>query len=158
MFRQMKRINQQLSKEDCIELLKNEKRGVLSVIGDDEYPYGIPLDFLYDENENMIYFQGCNSGHKIDAIRKNNKVSFCIYDNGQIEEGDIGLTLKSVIVFGRINIVKNSEKTLNICRRLNKKFNFDEESIEYEIQKFANVVTALALTPEHITGKFINES
>lgn len=71
MFRKMRRFKQQISNEECVEILKNEKRGVLSVIGDNGYPYGIPLNHYYDEKTNSIFFHGAKEGHKIDAIKKN---------------------------------------------------------------------------------------
>ncbi len=158
MFRPLRRIKQQLNNEECISVLKNEVRGVLSVLGDNDYPYTIPLNFYYSENENKIYFHGANSGHKIDSIKKHNKVSFCVYDNGVLIEGKRGLNYKSVIVFGRIKILEDKEKSLNICRQLAYKFDFEKEYIEEEIKNFAKFVTVLELTPEHISGKSVNES
>ena len=84
MFRPMRRFKQQLTQEECVEILNTEVRGVLSVLGDDDYPYGIPIDFYYNQQENKIYFHGAKEGHKIDSIKKHNKVSFCVYDNKTI--------------------------------------------------------------------------
>lgn len=158
MFRQMRRGNQQLSDNDCIQALKNEMRGVLSVIGDDNYPYTIPLSFYFSEEENKIYFHGAGKGYKIDAIKKCDKVSFCVLSNGINVPGKIGLDFKSVIVFGRIKILEDREKTVDICKKLSEKFNYGNEYTENELRKFANVVTVLELTPEQITGKLVNES
>ena len=80
MFREMLRKKQQLSQEECIEILKKQLRGVLSVIGDDEYPYGMPMNHFYCEEDGKIYFHGSKMGHKIDAMKRHNKVSFCVYD------------------------------------------------------------------------------
>ena len=158
MFRPMRRIKQQLQKEECIKILKNEVRGVLAVLGDDDYPYTIPLDFYYDETKNKIYFHGAREGHKIDSIQKHDKVSFCVVDKGVQVEGKRGLDFNSVVVFGKIKILEDRERTLEICAKLTDKFNFGKEYLEYELKKFANVVTVLELTPEHITGKAVNES
>ena len=70
MFRPMRRFKQQLPQEECISILKSEVRGILSVLGDDDYPYGVPLDFYYSEEDDRIYFHGAGEGHKIDSIRK----------------------------------------------------------------------------------------
>ena len=158
MFRQLRRIKQQLLHEECIYLLKSEVRGVLSVIGDDDYPYGLPINYWYSEEENRIYFHGAKEGHKIDAIKKYDKVSFCVFDNGIQIDGKKGLDYKSVIVFGRIKIVENQEKTLDICRKLSAQFDFGNDYIEEEIKKFAKFVMCLELIPEHICGKRVNES
>lgn len=79
MFRSLRRIKQQLSQESCISVLENEVRGVLSVLGDNDYPYGVPINFYYSQVDNKIYFHGSRDGHKIDAIKKHDKVSFCVY-------------------------------------------------------------------------------
>ena len=158
MFRPMRRIKQQLSDEECVNILKNEVRGVLSVLGDNGYPYGIPINFYYSEDENKIYFHGSKEGHKIDSIKKCDKVSFCTYDKGIQSKIKRGLDFKSVIVFGKIKIVSDFDKTIDICRKLSNQFDFGSEYIEEEIKKFAKFVMVLELIPEHITGKIINES
>lgn len=158
MFRQLRRIKQQLPNEEVISLLKSEVRGVLSVLGDDDYPYGLPINYYYDEDENKIYFHGAREGHKIDSIMKHNKVSFCVRDNGTKCKDRLGLDYKSVIVFGKIKILEDREKTIEACKKLASKFDFGEKYLENEIKKFANYVTVLELTPEHICGKKVNES
>lgn len=158
MFRPLRRIKQQMNDKECISVLKNEVRGVLSVLGDNDYPYAIPMNFYYSENDNKIYFHGSRDGHKIDSIKKHDKVSFCVYDKGVLIDSKRGLNYKSVIVFGKIKILEDKEKTLDICRQISNKFNFEKEYIEEEIKKFAKFVTVLELTLEHISGKFVNES
>lgn len=74
MFRKMRRFTQQVSQDECIKILKDEKRAALSVIGENGYPYTVPINFYYDEAENKIYFHGAKQGHKIEAIQKCNKV------------------------------------------------------------------------------------
>lgn len=158
MFRPIRRIKQQLSHEECVCVLKNEVRGVLSVLGDDDYPYGIPINFYYSEDDNKIYFHGAKEGHKIDSIKKHDKVSFCVYDKGVLIDGKTGLNYKSVIVFGKIKPLEDKEKSVNICRLLANQFNFDKQYIEDEIKNFAKHVLVLELAPEYISGKAINES
>ena len=98
----MRRFKQQITQEECIEVLKNAPRGVLSVHGEDGYPYGLPISHWYNEEDGKLYFHGAKAGHKLDAIRANDKVSFCVMDEGYREEGDWALNIKSVIIFGRI--------------------------------------------------------
>ena len=105
MFRELIRTNQELSIEACISILKKELRGVLSVLGDDDYPYGIPMNHYYCEEDGKLYFHSGMNGHKIDAIKRNDKASFCVYDQGERKEGDWVLTIRSVIVFGRIEFI-----------------------------------------------------
>lgn len=158
MFRELQRKNKQISMEECIELLKKETRGVLSVLGDDDYPYGMPMNHWYNEEDGKIYFHCGKSGHRLDALRKCNKVSFCTYDSGYREDGDWALHVKSVVVFGTIGIIDDMDTIADITRKLSYKFTQDEEYIRTEIEKYAKATLLLQLTPEHICGKQITES
>lgn len=158
MFRDQRRIKQKLSHEECIELLKNEKRAVLSVLGDDDYPYGMPVNHFYNEEDGKIYIHGSKRGHKIDAIKRHDKVSLCVHNQGYQNEGEWAYHVKSVIVFGRIELISNMDKAIDICVKLSHKFTDDKDYIEYEINKNATAVQVLAITPEHISGKAVTES
>lgn len=158
MFRKMRRFKQQLSPEACIALLKTEPRGILSVMGDDGYPYGMPMNHWYCEADGKLYFHGAKSGHKQDAIRTCDKVSYCVYDGGYRRPGEWALNIQSVIVFGRLRPVEDPVKTLEICRNLCLKFTDDPAYIEQEIRSAGPRVLCLELTPEHTTGKLVNES
>lgn len=180
MFRKMRRFKQQISEEECMEVLLQEKRGVLSVLGDDGYPYGVPIDYVYvpdevsidtvpdktaaGEGENpacgkgKIYFHGARAGHKIDAIRACDKVSFCTWDEGWRKEGEWALNIRSVVVFGRIREVQDHEKAMEICRKLCLKFTQDEDYIRQELARSGKAVQVLELSIEHMTGKLVNES
>ena len=158
MFRKMLRSAQQLSDDACLALLKSELRGVLSVLGDDGYPYGMPINHYYCEEDGKLYFHGGRAGHKIDAIRRHDKVSFCVYDSGFRREGDWALNIQSVIVFGRVEIVEDRGKVYELSRRLSRKFTDDETSIQAEIDRSGPGTLMFALTPEHMTGKLVNEA
>lgn len=158
MFREMTRKHQQLSHEDSIRLLKQEPRGVLSLIGDDGYPYGLPIDHWYNDADGCIYFHSGKFGHKIDAIHANPKASFCVYDQGYREAGDWALHIKSVIVFGSIQIVEEHERAVALTRKLSFKYTQDAAYIDDEIRKFGHEVLCFKLVPEHISGKLVKES
>ena len=154
----MRRFKQQISDEECIEVLKNEPRGILSLIGEDGYPYGIPINQWYCEENGKIYFHGAKEGHKIDAIKANNKASFCVYDKGYRKPGEWALNIKSVIVFGEIKLVEDEATATKVCSHLVKKFTDDEEYLATELKNGIARVQCLELTPLHITGKLVNES
>ena len=158
MFREMVRKKQQLPEAECIEILKREKRGVLSLLGDDDYPYGIPLNHYYNETDGKLYFHSGKKGHKIDALRRHEKASFCVYDEGFRRDGEWALNIRSVIVFGRIEIISDTETVYEISRQLSRKFTQDEKYIEDEIWKSGPGTLMFALVPEHMTGKLVNES
>ena len=158
MFREVARKKQSLEMPQIVEILHREKRGVLSVHGDDGYPYGLPVNYWYNEENGCLYFHSGRAGHKVDAIAADNKVSFCVYDEGFRKEGEWALNIRSVIVFGKLHIVEDTEKALEIYRRLSLKFTKDREYIESEIEKYARSTLCYELRPEHITGKIVNES
>ena len=158
MFREMLRKKQGLSQEECISILRNELRGVLSVLGDCGYPYGMPLNHYYCEEDGNLYFHGGNKGHKIDALKRNPKASFCVYDSGFRKESDWALNIKSVIVFGHVEFVEDQEKIFEISRLLSHKFTDDNSYIENEIIRAGHRTLMFALVPEYMTGKLVNES
>lgn len=158
MFREIKRIKQKLSDAECVEILKEEKRGVLSVQGDDGYPYGLPINHYYNEADGCLYFHSGKVGHKIDAIRRCDKASFCAYDQGFRKDGEWALNIKSVIVFGRIEIIEDQETIYDISRKLSYKFTWDEAYIDQEIARSGPRTLMFRLRPEHMTGKLVNES
>ncbi len=158
MFREMVRKKQQLTEEDCIALLQQEPRGVLSVIGDDDYPYGMPMNHYYCEADGKIYFHSGQKGHRIDALKRHDRASFCVYDRGFRREGEWALNIRSVIVFGHIEFVEDRDRVYEIARQLSRKFTDDEQYIEHEIQTSGPGTLMFALVPEHMTGKIVNES
>ena len=158
MFRELIRKNKQLSDEECIEILKQETRGVLSVQGENGYPYGTPMNHFYNEDDGAVYFHCGNIGHRLDALRENNKVSFCTYNSGVRPEGDWAFLVKSVIVFGTIEIVDDMEQIVDITTKLSLKFIQDMEHIQDEINRAAHKTLLLKLTPEHICGKLVKEA
>lgn len=156
MFREMRRFKQQISWEECVRILKEQPRGVLSMLGDDGYPYGIPLDHWYSDNK--LYFHCAKVGHKIDAITAYDKVSYCVMDEGFRRDGEWALNINSVVVFGRMRIVEDDGKKLEICTNLIRKFTDDEAYLQKELANAFPRVNCLELAIEHMTGKLVNES
>lgn len=158
MFRELLRKNKQLPNEECLELLKKETRGVLSVLGEDDYPYGMPMNHWYNEEDGKIYFHCGNVGHRLEALRKHNKVSFCVYDKGVRAEGEWAYQVKSVIVFGKMEIIDDMKQIVDITTKLSYKFTRDEEYIKKEIEQSGHRTLLLCLTPEHMCGKLVTEA
>lgn len=156
MFRKMRRFKQQITDEECLELFRNEPRGTLAVLGDNDYPYTLPMDFVYDNGK--LYFHSARAGHKIDAILKCDKASFCVMDKGYRKEGDWALNIKSVIAFGRVRIVEDLEKADEKLRLLGRKYFPSEDYLDNEMKMGFSRVYCLEFTIEHMTGKLVNES
>lgn len=158
MFREMRRWKQSLTQEECVALLQSEKRGVLSVLGDDGYPYGIPMNFWYCPEDGHIYFHCSKQGHKIDAISRCDKVSFCTHDQGFRRDGEWAWNVKSVVIFGRIRAVEDYDHAMEAARQLGNRYTTDTAYVEKEIVVSGPNVRILELIPEHMTGKLVNES
>ena len=157
MFRPMQRVRQQLSHEECVSVLEAQTRGVLSVLGDDGYPYGVPLNYWYDFESGSLCFHSGKTGHKLDAIGACDKVSFCVTEQGARQEGEWWYRVRSVIVFGRIRMVEERDEKAAICRKLSLKFTDDEAYISDEITRLLNATCCFRLIPEHISGKTVTE-
>ena len=159
MFRDMRRKKQALSKEDCARILREERRGALSVIGDMGYPYAVPLNFYYDEAEETIYFHCAREGHKIDALKADAKACFTVWDSGTQEEGDWWQHVESVVAFCRAELVpaEDTARILEKLRALGAKYFPTKEKMEQEIADFAGRVQLVALHVDHLTGKHVRE-
>lgn len=157
-FRKMRRFKQELTKEECIEVLKNEPRGIMAFHGENGYPYAIPLNHFYDEKDGKLYFHGAKEGLKLDLIKENNQVCFTVLDKGFKKEGDWALNIKSIVCLGHVEILTDLDKILDHCRMLSKKFNVSDEEIDDDIKRNMNNVGMFVFTIDRMTGKLVNES
>lgn len=157
MFRDLARKKQALTAEECIALLAAVPRGVLAVQGDGGYPYAVPTNHYYDSETGALYFHSGVRGHKVDAIKACDKVSYCVVSEGLPTDGDWALTYKSVVVFGRVRVIENLDHAMDITRRLSLQFTDDVEYIETEIKSAGDHTLVFELVPEHITGKTVLE-
>ncbi len=158
MFRKMRRSPQALSHEDMVDLLKTETRGVMSVQGDDGYPYGFPINHYYDEETNRIYIHGADFGHRVDAVRRDPKVSYCVFGGEFQKEGDWAKYVKSVIVFGKAELIEDQAEIVRISRLLCDKFPCPPEYVESEIAKDAPRTLVIAIDIEDMNGKLVHEA
>ncbi|MBQ6440488.1 MAG: pyridoxamine 5'-phosphate oxidase family protein [Mogibacterium sp.] len=158
MFRPMRRSPQALSHEEMTDLLKTETRGVMSVLGDDGYPYGFPINHYYDEEANKIYIHGATFGHRVSAVKNDPKVSYCVFGGEYQKEGDWAKYVKSVIVFGKAEMVEDANEIVRISRLLCDKFPCPPEYVEHEIEKDAPRTLVIAINVENMTGKLVHEA
>lgn len=151
MFRKMRRCKQLLSMEKNLKIMNRCTNGVLACLGDDNYPYAVPLSYVYCKDK--IYFHCAKSGHKIDAITKNPKVSFSVIDEDTIVSEEYTTYFRSVIVFGKARIAEGDEY-LEAFKALVEKYagNQPEEAKLKEIMGCTQSYI-LAIDIEHLTGK-----
>ncbi len=157
MFRPLRRAKRAISEEDAKQLLLTEKCGVLAVNGDDGYPFAIPLNYFYDEESGRIYFHGAKSGHKVDALKKDDKVCFTVYGGEHFAEGEWAAYVKSVVVFGRCRLISDAEMTEEKVRTLAMKYYPTKDEVEAEIADHIKAARLYEITIEHLSGKQIQE-
>ena len=133
MFRELTRKNQQLPMEECLRLLREETRGVLSVQGEDGYPYGMPMNHWYDDRDGCLYFHSGRGGHRTDGLRGCDKVSFCVVDKDELVAEKLTTYFRSVVVFGRVRILEDAEEKRAAVTALSRRYFPEmEEKIQQE--------------------------
>ena len=141
MFRPVRKKKNEISAEAAKQLLHTERRGVFAVNGDDGYPYAVPVNFFYDEEANRIYFHGSRAGHKIDSVRKSDKVCFTVYGNETIKDEAWAPYMQSAVVFGRCRLPEYGEESM----------------VDAEIADAGKAAQMYVIDIEHISGKEVQE-
>ncbi len=148
----MRRHRQQLSREECERILGRCTSGVLALTGDGGYPYAVPLSYVYADG--AIIFHSAVEGHKVDAIRRDSRCSFCVIEQDEIKPAEFTTYFRSVIAFGRIQILEDdNEKVQALCLLGSRYSPGDEHGLQHEIDKSLDHVLLLRLEVEHLSGK-----
>ena len=152
-FRPMRRIRQQLTTQESEHILKNATAGVLGVYGDKGYPYTVPVSYVY--NNGKIYLHSALKGHKVDAIRRNPKVSFCVIAEDNIKPQEFTTYFRSVIAFGQARILEDDEKLagLQLLATRYSAPGITPAMTEKEITKGFNHLLMIEIAITHLTGK-----
>jgi nitroimidazol reductase NimA-like FMN-containing flavoprotein (pyridoxamine 5'-phosphate oxidase superfamily) len=151
-FRAMRRKRQQLSEEESVAILKKATAGTLALLGDNDYPYAVPLSYVYQEGR--IYFHSALAGHKVDAIRKCDKASFCVIEKDDVQPKKYTTFFRSVIAFGRIRIIEDEHEKLETARMLGNRYNPNhDEALQKEIEGGLSRMLMIRFDIEHQTGK-----
>ncbi|TFG81637.1 MAG: pyridoxamine 5'-phosphate oxidase family protein [Erysipelotrichales bacterium] len=154
MFREMRRSDRALSKEEAKDYLSNQEFGILSVIGDDGYPYGVPICFALCDD--VIYLHGFLDGHKIDAIRQNPKVCFTVAGNTEVLPIEISINYTSVIAFGLATVLapdEDEEERKVAFEAIGFKYSPKDENTKRYIQENKAATNIIKIQVEQITGK-----
>ncbi len=151
MFRDMRRSRQRLTDEESAAILRSGKSGVLGVIGDDGYPYTVPVNYVYDQGR--IYFHCAKSGHKLDAIRRCPKVSLCVVEKEDIVVEELTTYFRSVILFGQARVLEGEEERFRAAEIFGLKYCNDKEKVDQEIRKEMAALCCVEIQVEHMTGK-----
>ena len=153
MFREMRRAGQQMPDGEARDVLEKGTSGVLGVIGDGGYPYTVPLSYVYD-GEGTIYFHCARSGHKVDAIERDPRVSFCVVDTDDVVQSEYTTYYRSVVAFGHARIIEDPDEKMAALRVLGEKYNPGQEAaLDAEVAKGFDRLHMVAIDIEHLTGK-----
>lgn len=157
MFRAIRRKKKEIDIDAVKTLLKSSRRGVLAVNGDNGYPYAIPINYLYDEERNKIIFHGAKVGHKVDSLKKSDKVCFTVYGSETIKEEPWAPYLQSAVIFGRCHLVENQEDSIKLVKQLAVKYYPNEALVHDEVSRSGMGVQMFEITIEHLSGKEVQE-
>ena len=157
MFREMRRKRQMLSEDDCKIILREGTSGVLALSGDDGYPYAVPLSYVYDGEK--IFFHCAKSGHKLDAVRRNPKASFCVIGQDKVVPEEYTTYYRSVIAFGTVRILEDDREKYDSVQEIALKYAplDTEEQRRAAIERESSGLCMLEMTIEHLTGKEARE-
>lgn len=148
----MRRNRQQLSREECERILGRCTSGVLALIGDGGYPYAVPLSYVYADG--AIIFHSAVQGHKVDAIKRDRRCSFCVIEQDEIRPAEFTTYFRSVIAFGRIHTLEDAAEKVQALRLLGRRYSpNDEPGLQHEIDKSLDHVLLLRLDIDHLSGK-----
>lgn len=150
-MKEMRRKKQALSKDDCITVLKRNEFGVLGTHGLDGYPYGVPVNYSY--NDGKIIFHGAGEGYKLDIIRENPKVCFTVIDTALEDYDAYSSFFRSVIVFGSAIIIKNREEKIKSVTAFAETLSPGNPRLQEWINRDIDRMSMVEINVEHITGK-----
>lgn len=156
-FREMRRFRQQLSQEECENILARGTSGVLAVAGDGGWPYAVPLSYAYQDGK--LLFHCATAGHKLDALRREPRASFCVIDRDQVVPQRFTTYYRSVIAFGAVRIIRDEGPLRAAAEQLGQKYSplVPREALTAEIDDSLGRMCILEMTVEHMTGKAARE-
>ena len=153
MFKEMRRHKQLLNAEETAAVLERGTSGVLALSGEDGYPYAVPLSYVFDGEK--LYFHSAKAGHKLEALRRCPKASFCVIDQDQIVPEEYTTYFRSVIVFGRVRVLENEAQMRAAIELLARRY-FPQDSAENRhraIEREWAGLCMLEMDIEHMSGK-----
>lgn len=157
MFRSIRKKKNEISVEEAKEVIRCSRRGILAVNGDDGYPYAIPINYLYDEDTEKIYFHGAKAGHKVDSLKACDKICFTVCGNETIKDLDWAPYVKSAVVFGRCHLIEDKKIAVDALKKFAMKYYPTEKMVDDEIEATGNATQMFEIEIEHISGKEVSE-
>ena len=157
MFRKIRKFKNEINQAEVNELLKTSKRGVLAMNGDDGYPYAVPVNYFYDENEGRIVFHSAKAGYKVDCLKSSNKVCFTVLGSETIRDEAWAPYMQSVVIFGRCKLIDNKQTAMERLKDFAMKYYPSEDLVIDEIKADGKAVQMFEIDIEYMTGKEVQE-
>ena len=157
MFRPVRKKKYEINIEAINALLHNERRGVLAMNGEDGYPYAVPINYVYDEAAQKIYFHGSPEGYKIYALQASDKICFTVYGNETIKKEAWAPFMQSVVIFGKCRLVEAGEMAIALLKKLAMKYYPDEQTVDAAIARAGKFARMFEIEIEHLSGKEVQE-
>ena len=154
-FRPLRRFKQAASSQECEAVLASAQRGILAVHGENGYPYGLPVNFLFLGGK--IYFHCAKTGHKTDAMRADGKVCFTVLSEPVRNPGEWWNCFTSVICFGRVSEVTDENEKDRLLRKIGAKYFPEGYDLEEDMVKNARHALVMEITVDHMSGKHVRE-
>ena len=153
MFRPMRRSGQALGTDACAEILRRGTSGVLALLGDGGWPYAVPMSYAFDGEK--LYFHCAREGHKLDAIRREARASFCVVDRDEVVPAEYTTYFRSAIAFGRVRVIEDEAQKRAAIELLARRY-FPQDSAENRhraIEREWAGLCMLEMDIEHMSGK-----
>lgn len=157
MFRAIRKKKNEINIDAIKALLHNSRRGILAMNGENGYPYAIPVNYIYDEKAQKIYFHGARAGYKVDALRACDKICFTVYGNETFKEELWAPFVQSVVIFGRCHLVEAGERATALLKKFAMKYYPNEQMVDVEITRAGKATQIFEIEIEHFSGKEVHE-
>lgn len=157
MFRKIRKIKNEINQAEAKELLKNSRRGILAMNGDDGYPYAIPVNYFYDETEGKIFFHGAKAGYKVDCLKSSDKVCFTVIGSEMIRAEEWAPYMQSVVIFGRCQLIDDKQNAMKRLKDFAMKYYPSENMVLDEIKEDGKATQMFEIDIEYMTGKEVQE-
>lgn len=152
MFREMRRKKQELSEDLCLDILRRSTHGVMALLGDEGYPYALPLNHVLMNGR--LYFHCALEGHKLDALQSYDRASYCVVDADEVDSQALSTRFRSVIAFGRARLLTDDQLKRRALIAIGERFapqNMCKALLE--IDESLHRTGVIEFSIEHLSGK-----
>jgi nitroimidazol reductase NimA-like FMN-containing flavoprotein (pyridoxamine 5'-phosphate oxidase superfamily) len=151
-FRDIRRADRALTKDEAREILARAEHGVLATVGADGWPYAVPVNHVLSED--VLYIHCAMEGHKLENIAHEERVSFCAVAGATVLPAKLTTLYESAVVFGRAALVTDSKEKLRALELLAVRFcGALTPETEKAIANSFSRTAVVRIRLERITGK-----